>query len=105
MAKKKAAKKTTARKPVPRTPGSMADQINSLEPGRSVAVAERFDIMEIGHGGGMSDAMNRMRSGQAAYVARVRDELDAREFKVESGTFITDDKTGAMAVVVITRME
>lgn len=100
---KKAAKKTTRRNR-PRVAGSMADQIDSLEPGQSVAVASRFDIFETGHGGGLNDQLTKMRSGQAAYVARITDELDVREFKVESGTFVTDDKTAVIGTVVITRM-
>lgn len=105
MTQKKKAAKKTARKPTPRVPGSMADQINSLPVGGSVAVAQRFDITEGGHEGGLPDALARMRGGQAAYVARIKDELDVREFKVESGTFVTDDKSAVMGVVVVTRVE
>jgi hypothetical protein len=105
MPKKTAAKKTPAKRPRSRVAGSMADQINNLEPGQCVAIATRFDIEGGGHGGGLPTELSRMRSSQAAYVARITDELDAREFRVESGTFVTNDNTGVMACVVITRME
>lgn len=104
MATKKATKKTPNRRKGRRVPGSMADQINNLEVGQSVSVAERFQVGH--HSGGSGDileAAKRVRSGLAAYVARITDELDAREFKVEGGTFLTDDKSGIIVVAAVTR--
>lgn len=87
-----------------RVAGSMADQIDRLDVGHSVAIAERAAVnaTDAAH---VLDALRRMRSGQGAYVARITDELDTRTFKVESGTYLTDDKTGIIVSVVVTRME
>jgi hypothetical protein len=102
----KAAKKAKAApRQHQRQPGSMADQIDRLAIGQSVAVAERFQVGKASttatH---ILDALKKMRSGQAAYVARITDDLDTREFAVESGTFITEDKTAMVAVVTVTRV-
>lgn len=87
-----------------RVAGSMADQIDRLEVNRSVAVAERFAVAKT-DAGHVLDALKRLRSGQGAYVARITDDLDTRTFKVESGTYLTDDKTGIIVSVVVTRLE
>jgi hypothetical protein len=102
-------KKSATKKPVTRArsrvPGSMADQINTLEPGNSVAVAERIPLDHTQARGLVVDSLTRMRSAQAAYVSRITEDLDLREFKVESGTFLTDDKSAVIATVVVTRLD
>jgi hypothetical protein len=101
MAKKAAAKKTAP--PRNRIAGSMADQIDRLEVDRSVAVAGRFDV-EHADAGGILTELKTLRSGLAAYVARVTDDLDTREYKVEGGTFLTDDKSAILCCAVVTRI-
>ena len=106
MATKKKATKTAKKRTSRRVPGSMADQINSLEVGQAVSTAERFPVGH--HSAGSADileACKRNRSNLATYVARITDELDAREFKIESGTFLSDDKSGINVVAVVTRVE
>lgn len=102
--KKSATKKITTRARS-RVPGSMADQINTLESGKSVAVAERIPLDDSGAKSTIMDSLSRMRSAQAAYVSRITEDLDLREFKVESGTFLTDDKSAVIATVVVTRLD
>lgn len=106
MATKKTAAKKATKRVSRRVPGSMADQINNLEVGQSVSTAERFMVGH--HSAGSDDileACKRNRSNLATYVARITDELDARQFKIESGTFLSDDKTGINVVAVVTRVE
>lgn len=107
MTKKAAAKKPAATLQRRRVPGSMADQIDQLEVGQSVAVAERVGVGNAKwcNSDTILDTCKRLRSGLAAYVGRITQELDARMFKVESGTFISDDKTGILVTAVVTRME
>lgn len=108
MATKKVTKKTAAvasPQKGKRHNGSMSDQIDKLELGQSVAVAQRFPFEEmIDPEFEIKDSLNKLRSAQAAYVARITDDLDTRKFKVESGTYLSDDKTAVIVSVVTTRV-
>jgi hypothetical protein len=105
-AKKKPAKKTST-KPARRVPGSMADQINNLEVGGSVATSERFDLEQpdLLSAADLLNSLKKMRNTLAAYVARITEELDARVFKVESGSFITEDKTAILVIATVSRLD
>lgn len=102
-AKKTAAKKVSANKGK-RISGSMSDQIDNLAVGQCVAVAERHDIDGQNGSTVVTESLKKLRSGMSAYVTRITDDLDTREFKTESGTYLTDDKTGIIASVTVTRM-
>lgn len=103
---KKAAKKANSNKGT-RVAGSMADQIDRLEVGKTIAVAERLEIGAAGTDEeGIKTALHKLRSGMAAYVVRVVDgDLDTREFKTESGTYLTDDKTAIVVSCTTTRLQ
>lgn len=87
--------------------GSMSDQIDKLKIGQSVAVAQRFLMGEmLDPEFEIKDALHKHRSNLAAYVVRVKaDELDTRNFRVEGGTYLTDDKTAIIVSVTCTRVE
>lgn len=92
-----------------RATGSMADQIDRLGPGESVSLSKRFAINNGVNGlaaDEIKDEINSMRGTLGSYVSRVMqdDDLDLREYRTESGSFLTDDKTGIMVCVVLTRM-
>ncbi|MDQ3038884.1 MAG: hypothetical protein M3R16_03650 [Pseudomonadota bacterium] len=99
------ATKAPAQRPRARTPGSMAERIDSLDVGQSVADAQRFPINTLETFNEIADAMKKMRATSGAYVARITDELDSRQFRVESGSFLTNDVTAIHCAVVITRVE
>lgn len=107
-----AAKKTvTAVKVIKRrgrATGSMAEQIDRLGVNESVSLSKRFDIGNHAHAGeDIKTEINSMRGTLGSYVSRVMqdgDGLDMREYRTESGAFITDDKTGIVVSVVLTRM-
>lgn len=98
--------KTIARRG--RTIGSMAEQIERLEPGESVSSSKRFDVANHAHGSDVIKAeINSLRGSLGSYVSRVMqddDGLGLKEYRTESGVFITDDKTGIIVSVVLTRM-
>jgi hypothetical protein len=104
--KKAATKKTNSNKGT-RVSGSLADQIDRLPLGSSVAQAERIRLDKIDDISDLiTDSLKKLRSGMAAYVARVVDgDLDTREYKTESGTYVTDDKTAVVVTVTVTRMQ
>ena len=104
MAKKKVAKKTNVRNSR-RVPGSMSDRINTLEVGQSVAVSERIPYQSPYGGGGVCETLTKLRSSMGAYVARITEELDAREFVIESGAYLTDSKEAVIACVNVTRLQ
>lgn len=91
-----------------RAAGSMAEQIDRMQPGESTSLSKRFDIANQAHGGEeIKEAINSMRGTLGSYVSRVMqdgDGLDMREYRSESGVFVTDDKTGIMVTVALTRM-
>lgn len=91
-----------------RATGSMADQIDRLQAGESVSLSKRFDIGNHAHAGDdIKTEINSMRGTLGSYVSRVMqdgDGLDMREYRTESGAFVTDDKTGVIVSVVLTRM-
>lgn len=91
-----------------RATGSMAEQIDRLAAGESVSMSKRFEIGSPEHDGEEIKAeLNSMRGTLGSYVSRVMqdgDGLDMREYRTESGAFLTDDKTGVIVSVVLTRM-
>lgn len=103
--KRKTANRTRASYAKPRVAGSLADQINNMAVGDCLAVAaKRYPLI---HGIGpveLVEDLKAMRNTLGVTVVRITDELDAREFKTESGSYLTDDKTALIASVVVTRM-
>jgi hypothetical protein len=104
-AKKNSKTKTDARKNRPRVPGSMAERIDSLKVGESVSESERFEFDEHNLSDNMLEAGKKMRNNLAAYVARIRDELDTREFIVESGAYVVESKKAIIVNATVTRTE
>lgn len=106
MSKTVVATKTIKRRG--RAAGSMAEQIDRLEAGESVSLSKRFEIANHAHGAEeIKTELNSMRGTLGSYVSRVMqdgDGLDMREYRTESGCFITDDKTAVIASVVLTRL-
>lgn len=105
-----AAKKDTKTKAAPvlrhvRQPGSMSEQIDTLEVGRSIAVAERHALNGMTDCTDIQESLKRQRSNMASYVARITREKDDRSFRVESGCYMTDDKVAIIACVTITRLD
>lgn len=104
-ATKKAA--AAAKPPTPRRrPGSLAEQIDHLEAGQSIALSERLVISdESTNDEAIKGAGQRVRSALTSYVSRVVDpDLDDREFVVESGSFLTDSKTAIIVNATVTRL-
>lgn len=101
MAKKATKKKApTSRRVV----GSMAERIDTLEVDQSIAVSERFEIATLQNHGDLLESLRLQRTTLAAYLGRINDGLDTREFKVESGVILTDDKTAMHCVAIVTRL-
>lgn len=114
----KAAKKTTSKKtvvavrvrrgrPKGRTAGSMTDQIDTLEPGRTLSLTKRFELGECDR-----DTINAelatLRGTLGSLRTRVNEDsdgLDMRSFKMESGVYLSDDKTAILVTVALTRTE
>lgn len=91
-------------RPRNRVTGSLADQINGLNVGDSVSVSRRFPLDGLLDRDAILPVMNTTRTLMCANAERAMDEVDARDFKVESGLFITDDKSAIMGTVVVTRI-
>lgn len=91
-----------------RATGSMAEQIDRLAPGESVSTSKRFTIGEASTTADEIKAeINSMRGSLGSYVSRVTqdgDGLDMREYRTESGTYLTDDKSAVIATVALTRL-
>lgn len=111
MPSKTPAKKTKAVQPRRgRVTGSTTEQIDRLQPGESISVCQRYDLgaeYEEGIDTAIKTNAVTMRSTLGSYVQRVMadgDGLDMREYRTESGTFVTDDKTAIMLVVALTRI-
>ena len=108
--------KTPAKKkattPAPRrgrVAGSITEQIDRLEIGQCISQCHRFDLFddyEFGIDAAIKTTAVAMRSTLQSYVQRVMadgDGLDMREYRTESGNFVTDDKTAIMLVVALSR--
>ena len=92
-----------------RVTGSTTEQIDRLQPGESISVVQRFGFVD-SIPAELAEQIKQnavtMRSTLGSYVQRVMadgDGLDMREYRTESGTFVTDDKSAIMLVVVLTR--
>lgn len=102
---------TTTKRPHPKrgtTPGSITDQLNNLQIGQSVSFSQRFPVgVATEHDGDIKESLTRMRATAGGYVHRLKgmDDLDMREFRVESGAFVTDDKLAIVATVAVSRVE
>jgi hypothetical protein len=103
-----AATKATQKAPVhnhgKKVQGSMSDQIDRLDINESVAVAKRLALDGMTDSDDVLGHLSRLRTNQASYIQRVKDDIDTRQFKIEGGTFITDDKSALIVSVVITRI-
>ena len=94
------------RPPSRRVVGSMAERIDNLEPDQSLSTSERFCVETGMKTELVITSLKKQRSLLAAYLHRVNDGgLDTREFKVESGTFVTDDKSALHCVATVTRIK
>lgn len=87
-----------------RVVGSMAERIDTLELDQSIAVSERFAVSAVQNHGDLLESLRQQRTTLAAYLGRINDGLDTREFKVESGVILTDDKTAMHCVAIVTRL-
>ena len=91
-----------------RPAGSLAEQIDRLQPGDSVSQSKRIPLDDGPHdtAEAIKQATSAMRGVLGAYVSRIMaegDGLDMREYRTESGNFVTDDKTAIIVSVVLTR--
>lgn len=99
-----------SKRPTPKrglTPGSLTDQLDQLQKGQSISFSKRFAVGEpVEFSGDIKEALTQMRATAGGYVHRLkgRDDLDMREYAVESGAFVTDDKTAILATVAISRV-
>lgn len=82
-------------------PPSFNEQLRALRKGESLAKAERFQVGDPGaeH---INAALQRMRGTVNAAVSRIRKKT-GHNFRVESGAMLTDDNSGMIAVVTVTR--
>lgn len=108
MSNEKTVTAVRVRRPRGRAAGSMAEQIDNLEPGQTISLSTRFAVGSHTAGGDdIKAALNSMRGSLGTYLSRVQadnDGLDMREYRSESGCFLTDDKTAIIATVALTRL-
>jgi hypothetical protein len=76
-------------------------QLRALRKGESLAKAERFEIGDPPEEG-FNGVLSRMRRTVNAAVSKIR-ETSGSNFRVESGTFITNDNEAIVAAVTVTR--
>lgn len=81
---------------------SLTDQIRNLPPGESLSRCQRFPMAELTEDG-VKEGLNILRSGLNQTVSRVR-KRTGQEYRVESGTLLTDDQEAIIAVVCVTRL-
>lgn len=99
---KKAKKNPTAARASRRVTGSMADQIDQMDVGQSVAIAERFEFAEA-ESTALLARLQHMRATMGSYVSRATDDLDSREFKIAGGSYVPNDKSAVILVTTVTR--
>jgi hypothetical protein len=87
-----------------RANGSISDRIERLKVGESMSEAHRLALDGLTDGADLVEQLHRVRTNQASYVGRVKSANPAREFKTESGTFVSDGKDALLVCVVTTRM-
>lgn len=96
------------RRPRGRAAGSMAEQIDNLELNQTISLSTRFEVGSHTAGGDdIKAALNSMRGTFGSYISRINsdnDGLDMREYRSESGCFLTDDKCAIIATVAVTRV-
>ena len=76
-------------------------QLRALKKGESLAKAERFELGEE-MAEPINDVLARLRRTVNAATSRVR--ATGSNFRVESGTMITNDNEAVIAVVTVTRI-
>lgn len=78
-------------------------QVRGLNIGECVAKAERFEL-GTRKAGEVGESLQKLRRTVNAAVSRIRDKT-GNNFRVESGSFVTDDLNAALAVVTVTRVD
>jgi len=108
MSEKKTVTAVRVRRPRGRAAGGMAEQIDNLEPGQSLSLSTRFSLADSSStSDDIKAALNSMRGSLGTYLSRIQadnDGLDMREYRSESGCFLTDDKSAVIATVALTRL-
>lgn len=82
---------------------SMASLLRCLKEGETFSRVRRVDV------GGeeacdLTGAIAKLRNQINQGVSKLRKELDDRDFRVESGICLTDDKTAHLVTVAVTRI-
>jgi hypothetical protein len=85
-----------------RNEASLAEQITDLPIGESIAKCLRFPMADLAEDG-IKDGLAKLRSGLNQTVSRIR-KRTGQEYRVESGTMLTDDQEAIIATVCVTRM-
>ncbi len=85
-----------------KTEASLAEQITDLPVGESIAKCQRFPIADVREDG-IKEGLSKLRSGLNQTVSRIR-KRTGQEYRVESGTMLTDDQEAIIATVCVTRM-
>lgn len=81
---------------------SLADQIADLPLGESLSRSQRFPIAEVAEEG-IKEGVAKLRAALNQTVSRVR-KRTGQEYRVESGTLLTDDQEAIIATVCVTRL-
>lgn len=85
-----------------RTEATLAEQVTDLPHGESLAKCQRFAIADLTEDG-VKEGLGKLRSTINQAVSRVR-KRTGQEYRVESGTMLTDDQEAIIATVCVTRM-
>lgn len=85
------------------TNANLTAMAKKLKEGNSVSRTKRIPIEDL-DSGTITKTLANMRNSMNQLAARAREETD-RNYRVESGQFITYDGTAVMLVVVLTCME
>lgn len=85
-----------------KTEASLAEQITDLPVGESIAKCQRFPMSDVREDG-IKEGLGKLRSGLNQTVSRIR-KRTGQEYRVESGTMLTDDQEAIIATVCVTRM-
>lgn len=82
---------------------SFTAQLRGLKRGDSVARAKRFEIGTV-EADAITEELDALRRNVNASVSRVRGKVPGSNFRVESGTMLTNDNKALIAVVNISRL-
>ena len=108
MSNEKTVTAVRVRRPRGLLSGSLAEQVDALAPGQTISLSHRFEAGGDGTtSASIKAALNSMRGTLGTYLSRVQSYnggVDAREYRSESGCFLTDDKTAIVATVALTRL-